>query len=170
MKEELLNGDADSQLHGDQLLVAEQIAAARPAGAILMGDVIERIIARDNLERPILPPTRMPEPPTPQRAWSSWLNADVPPFRPRIDSSDEDEPVRPLWPPRRLHVELKDGDYEQESDAEPEPPRRRKKARRRTDPFIDAEVGVNGDASGDKETKNENNDLDGFIVAADVEF
>ena len=90
-----------------------------------MGDVIERIIARDNLERPISPPARMPEPPTPQRAGLSGLNAHLPPFRRRIDSSDEDEPVRPVWPPRRPHLELEDGDYEQESDAEPDPPRRR---------------------------------------------
>ena len=170
MEEELPNGDADGELHGDQLLVAERIAAARPGGAIRMGDAIERIIARDNLERPISPRARMPEPPTPQRAGPSGLNAHLPPFRRPIDSSDEDEPVRPVWPPCRPHLELEDGDYEQESDAEPEPPRRRKKARRRTNLFIDAEAGVDGDASGDDRTEDENDDLDGFIVADDVEF
>ena len=126
MNEKLPDGDADGELHGDQLLVAERVAAARPGGAIPMGDVIERIIARDNLERPISPPARMPEPPTQQRAGQSKLNAHLPPFRRRIDSSDEDEPVRPVWPPRRPHLELEDGDYEQESDTEPDPPRRRK--------------------------------------------
>ena len=53
MDEELPDGDADGELHGDQLLVAERVAAARPGGAIRMGDVIERIIAFDNLELPL---------------------------------------------------------------------------------------------------------------------
>ena len=60
MEEELPDGDADGELHGDQLLIAERVAAARPGGAIRMGDVIERIIARDNIERPNLLPARMP--------------------------------------------------------------------------------------------------------------
>ena len=170
INEELPDGDADGELHGDQLLVAERVAAARPGGAIRMGDVIERIIARDNLERPISPPARMPEPPTPQRAGPSELNAHFPPFRRRIDSSDEDEPVRPVWPPRRSHLELEDGDYEQESDVESMPPRRRKKAKRRTNPFINAEAGIDGDASGNEGSEDENDDLDGFIIADDVEF
>ena len=33
-EEELPDGDADGELHGDQLLVAERVAAARPGGAI----------------------------------------------------------------------------------------------------------------------------------------
>ena len=68
MEEELPDVDADGELHGDQLLVAERVAAARQGGAIRMGDVIERIIVRDNLERAISPPARMPAPPMPQRA------------------------------------------------------------------------------------------------------
>ena len=60
MEEELPDGVADGELHGDQLLMAERVAAARPGGAIYMGDVIERIITRDNLERPNSPPARMP--------------------------------------------------------------------------------------------------------------
>ena len=170
IEEELPEGNADSELHGDQLLVAERVAAARPGGAIRMGNVIERMIARDILERPISPPARMPEPPTPQRAGLSRLNTHLPPFRRRIDSSDKDKPVRPLWPPCRPHLELENGDCEQESDAEPEPPRRGKKARRRTNPFIDAEAGVDGDASCDEGSIDENTDLYGFIVADDVEF
>ena len=135
-----------------------------------MGEVIERIIARDNLERPISPLALMPEQPRPQRAGPSGLNAHLPPFRRRINSSYEDEPVRPVWPPRRAHLKLEGGDYEQENDAEPETPRRRNKARRRTNPFIDAEAGVDGDASGAKGTEDENDDLDGLIDADDVEF
>ena len=75
-----------------------------------------------------------------------------------------------MWPPRRPHLELEDGDYVQERDAEPDPQRFRKKAKRHTNPFIDAEAGVDGDASGDEGTEDENDDLDGFIVADDVEF
>ena len=33
-EEELPDSDADGELHGDQLLVAERVAAARPGGAI----------------------------------------------------------------------------------------------------------------------------------------
>ena len=125
------NGDSDGKLHGNQLLVAEREAAARPGGAIKMGDVIERIIARDNLERPVSPPARMP--PT-QRVEPSRLNAHAPPFRRRVDSSDEEEPEQPVWPPRRPRLELEEADFEPDKNAEPEPPRNRKKARRRVNP------------------------------------
>ena len=54
-EEKLPDYDADGELHGDQLLEAELVAAARPGRAIRMGYVIEQIIARDNLERPISP-------------------------------------------------------------------------------------------------------------------
>ena len=135
-----------------------------------MGDVIERIIARDNLARPVSPPARMPAPPTPQRAGPSTLNAYLSPFRRRVDSSDEQEPERPVWPPRRPRLEFDVGDYEQEDDIEPEPPRRRKRARRRANLFIDSVAGVDGEASGDEGSDDENDDLDGFIVADDVEF
>ena len=55
MGEELPDGDADGELYGDKLLMAERVAAVRPGGAIRMGKVIERIIARDNFERPDSP-------------------------------------------------------------------------------------------------------------------
>ena len=71
MGKELPDGDADGELQGDKLLLTERVAAARPGRAIRMGDVIERIIARDNLERPDSPPALMPAPPTPQRATPS---------------------------------------------------------------------------------------------------
>ena len=67
-------------------------------------------------------------------------------------------------------MEFDDGDYEQEYDTEPQPVRRRKSARRRANPFIDTEAGVDGEASGDEQTDDENDDLDGFIVADDVEY
>ena len=168
MKEELPNGDADGELHGDQLLIAERVAVAGPNGPIRMGVVIERIIARDNLELPVSPPARMPAPPTPERAGPSGLNAHLPPFRRRVDSSDEDEPEQPMWPPRRPHLKFDDGDYEQEEDTGTEPPRRRKKVRRRVNPFIDAEAGVDGEASNDEGSDDENDDLDGFIVADNI--
>ena len=62
------------------------------------------------------------------------------------------------------------GDYEQEEEIEPEPPRRRKRARRRANPFIDSETGVDGKASGEEGSDDENDDLYGFIVADDVEL
>ena len=170
MEEKLLDGDADGKLHDNQLLMAERMASARPGCAIRMGDVIERIIARDNFERPVSPPARMPAPPMQQRARPSKLNAHLPPFRRRVDSFDEDKPERPLWPLRRPHLEFDDGDYEQEEDTETEPPRRIIKARRRVNPFIDAEAGVDRDASNDEGSEKENDDLDGFIVADDIEF
>ena len=113
-EEELPDGDADGELHGDQLLVAERVAAARQGGAIRISDVIERIIARDYLTRLVSPSTQMPEPPTPQRAKHSWLNAQLPPFRRRVDFSDEEELERPVWPRPRLEFNV--GDYEQEKD------------------------------------------------------
>ena len=112
----------------------------------------------------------MPASPTPQRAGPSGLNAHLPPFRRRVNSSDEDEPERPVWPPRRPQMEFDDGDYEKEEGTKPQPVRCRKSARRRTNPFIDAEAGVDGDASGDEGTDKENDDLDGYIVADDVEY
>ena len=127
MEEKLPEGDADGELYEDQLLVTERVAAARPDGAIRLNDVIERIIACDNLERPISQPARMPEPPTPQPAGTNGLNAHLPTFRRHINSFDKYEPVRPVWPPRRIHLVLKDGDYKQKSDAEPESPRSRNK-------------------------------------------
>ena len=75
-----------------------------------------------------------------------------------------------MWPPRRPHLELDDSDYEQESDSELAPPRRRKKARRRSNPFIDAKACVDGDTSSHKGTEDENDDLDGLLVADDLEF
>ena len=170
MEEELPDGNSDGELHGDQLLVAERVAAARPGGAIPRGDVIERIIARENLARPIPLPARMPPPPTRQRAGPSGLNAHLPPFRRRVDSSDEEEPERPVWQPRCPRLEFDVGDYEQKEDTDPEPPRRRKRARCSANPFIDAEACVDGEASGDEGSDDENDDLDGFIVADDVEF
>ena len=81
-----------------------------------------------------------------------------------VYSSDEDEPERPVWPPRRPHLESNVED----DAAEPEPPQRRKKARRRENSFIDSEATVDGDAS-----ENESDgydDLADFIVPNDVEY
>ena len=91
MEEEVPDGDADGELNGDQLIIAERMSAARPGGAIRINHVIERIIARDNFERPDSSHARMPAPPTPQRAGPSGQNAQLPPFRRRVDSSDEEE-------------------------------------------------------------------------------
>ena len=112
----------------------------------------------------------MPVPLTPQRAGPSGLNAHVPPFRRRVDLSDEEKPQRPVCLPRCLQLEFDDIDYEQEVDTEPQPVRRQKSVRRHANTFIDTEAGVDGDASSDERTDNENDDLDGFIIANDVEY
>ena len=72
-------------------------------------------------------------------------------------------------PPRRQRLELEEADYEQE-DTEPEPPKRRNRAIRRVNPFIEDKADVDGDASNDEGTNEENDDLDGFIEADVVEF
>ena len=109
-------------------------------------------------------------PPMQQRAGLTGLNVHLPPFCRCVDSSDADEPERPVWPPRRLHLEFDDGDYEQKEDTEPKPPIRRKQARRRVNPFIDAEAGVDGDASNDEGFDDSDDDLAGFIVADDIDY
>ena len=118
--------------------MAERVAVARPSGAIRMGDVIEQIISRDNLQRLVSSPARMPGPPTPQRDGPIELNAHLLPFRCRVDSSDKDKPERPELPPRRPHLKFDDDAYEQNEDAESALLRYNKKARRRVNPFIDA--------------------------------
>ena len=75
-----------------------------------------------------------------------------------------------MWPPRRPHLVFDDGDYKQEEDIEPQLVRHQKSVRYRANPFIDTEAGVDGDASGDERTDDENDDLDCFIVADDVEY
>ena len=165
------DGDSDNgELYGNQLLVASRVAASRTGGTIRMGDVIERIIARDHLEQPVSPPARMPAPPTPQRAGQSGRNVNAPPFRRRVDSFDEEEPVQPVWPPRCPRLELEKADYEQAENAKPELPRCWKRERRRVNPFIAVEACVDEDESGDEANDDENDDLDGFIVADDDEF
>ena len=62
MEVELPDCDADGELYGDQLLMAERVAAALPGRDIRISDGNERIIARDNLERPVSSPARMPAP------------------------------------------------------------------------------------------------------------
>ena len=52
--------DEDAELHGADLANAEQAAAARPGAAIRIQDTIERLLARQNLPRPVSPPPRLP--------------------------------------------------------------------------------------------------------------
>ena len=98
----------------------------------------------------------MPAPPTQQLGGPSRLNAYLPPFRRRVDSTDEDQPELPVWLPRRPHLKFDVGDNEQQEHTEPEPPKRRKKARRRVNLFIDAEAVVDGDASNNEGSDDEN--------------
>lgn len=94
--------------------MAERIAAAPLGDAIRIGDVTVRIIFRDNIERFVSMPARMPAPPTPQCVVCSGINSYLPPFCYRIDSFDEIEPERPVLINRRLHLEFDDRDYEDE--------------------------------------------------------
>ena len=66
-----LYGDENGELNNAQLRYAARAAASRPGAATQIGDVIERICARDNLRMPDSPPKRMP-PPNPQRAGKSF--------------------------------------------------------------------------------------------------
>ena len=75
-----------------------------------------------------------------------------------------------MWPPRRPHFKCDYADYEHEDDTEQEPPRRRKKMRRRVNLSINTEAGVDGNASHDEKSDDENDDLDRFIVPDDIEF
>lgn len=67
-----------------------------------------------------------------------------------------------MWPPRRQRLESDNEEVPQTQ------PHRRKKARRRANPFIETEAGVDGEASEDE--SDGNNDLDDFIVPDDVEY
>ena len=75
-----------------------------------------------------------------------------------------------MWPPGRPRINVDDGYYEEEEDAEPEPPRHRQRVKRRVNPFIDAETGVVCHASAAEGTDDEIDDLDGFIVTDDDKF
>ena len=87
-----------------------------------------------------------------------------PPTRRVIYSFDEDvEPVRLLWPLCCLGLE-----FEDDNANPPQRPQRRKKTRRRVNPFIESVVGVESDASADK--SDGDNDLADFIVPDEVEY
>ena len=148
-----------NEFSNDQRLMAKLMADARPGRAIRMGEFIGKIIARENLERSVSPTARMLSAPNQQRSGRSGLNSHLPPHRHRIDSFDEKEPERSVWPPRRPHLDFDDKDYELE-DAEPKELRRRKQVRRRGNPFLDADVGVDRDTKEDEQCVDENNDYD----------
>ena len=65
---ENISEDDEAEVQGDDLIQAQRAAAARPPPSVRINTVIERICARDHLERPSSPPLRMPPPPSPQRA------------------------------------------------------------------------------------------------------
>lgn len=88
----------------------------------------------------------------------------MPPFRLRVDLSEEEEPEGTVWPPRCPHIKFGYGAYEQKENAEPAPPRRWKKARLLANPFIDAEAGVGVNECGDQRTDDVNDYVDGLIV------
>ena len=64
-----ISEDDEADVHGDDLILAQRAAIARPVPSVRINTVIERICARDHLERPTSPPIRMPLPSlSPQRA------------------------------------------------------------------------------------------------------
>lgn len=72
--EQVPDGDENGELDGAQLRRAERAAAARPGAVVRMGDVIERICARQNIRMPNSPPKRLPvimPQPNPNRAGMS---------------------------------------------------------------------------------------------------
>ena len=50
----------EAEIQGDDLVIAERAAAARPGTSVRINDVIEQICARQNLPRPTPPPPIMP--------------------------------------------------------------------------------------------------------------
>lgn len=236
------NGDANGELHGNDLALAERAAAARPGTRGRLDNVIDLIARMNHIKVPTSPPPRIPprtRVPTHGAACQSNLSqaaaacqsphtlgyfCQLPPtqragpsgtFRPppakvarailresSIDSDDGQDPVpRPAWPPAPVRSLLSSGDEEPtavapveyaaaasqvflpppwtsvvprsqlppDSESDDEPPiRRRRAARRRVNPFIDAEAGVDGDASADEDDESDA-DLDGFIVGDDVD-
>ena len=68
-----------------------------------------------------------------------------------------------MWPPRRPRL-----DSEEEVTEPPQRPQRCRKTRRRPNPLIESEAGLEGDVS-DDETDGDN-DMADFIVPDDVEY
>ena len=64
--EQVPEGEENGELTDAQLRQAERADVARPGAATRIGDVIERICARGNLQVPKSPPRRLPAP-SPQR-------------------------------------------------------------------------------------------------------
>ena len=50
----------EAEIQGDDLVIAELAAAARPGTSVRINDVIAQICARQNLPRPTSPPPIMP--------------------------------------------------------------------------------------------------------------
>lgn len=85
----LLDLDADGELINDQFLRAKRKAFAQPNVTIRISDVIKQIIARNNVNRPNLPPPRMQSPLSPQRGGPSRLKNHKLPFLRHVNSSCE---------------------------------------------------------------------------------
>lgn len=75
-----------------------------------------------------------------------------------------------MWLLCSLHKKIKIGDYKQNKDIKQLPTKRQKRARRRSNLWIDAFAGVDGNVRGDEGTDNKNNDVNWFIVVEDVKY
>ena len=181
--DQVFDGDDNGELDGAQLRQAERAAAASLRAATRIGNVIERICARDNLRLPALPPKRM-LPPSPHRAGKSFkglmsqilhyyirnlfagpsgTNLPCTGAGPRliVYSSDEEDDLPPRPQPFRYRPPLID-----DRDSDDHLPGRNLTVRNRCThrkPFIEIKGGFDGDASAD-EDDDDRADLDRFIV------
>lgn len=156
---------ADGELNDVDLARAERSAAARPGGRRRLENVIEHIARMNNIDVPLSPPPRLPPQ---QRAGPSGTNRPGPPTKARriVYSSDEegDAPVRQVWPPPMPQQAESDQESEPEERRRTRPAARRRRAR---NPFIDAEAGVDGDASADEDDLEDDPTMGGFIARDD---
>jgi len=155
-------------LRGADFDRAESAAAARPGGRGRLGNVIDLIAQMNHIQVPPSPPPRMPPPE--ERGGSSGTNRLAPPTKARrvVYSSDEEDAPPPVWPPPAAAAARHESDLESsEDEAVDAEPRRRRHARRPTNPFIETEAGVDGEASADEDDLEADPTMGGFIVGDD---
>ena len=159
------DGDQEGELRGADLERAERAAAARPGGRGRLDNVIDLIARMNNIQVPPSPPPRMPPPQ--DRAGPSGTNRHAPPTKSRriVYSSDEEDAPPPVWPPLAAAAAAQSESSEDEAFVAE--PRRRRHARRSTNPFIESEAGVDGEASADEDDNEADPTMGGFIVGDD---
>jgi hypothetical protein len=169
--DEIPDGDQEGELRGAELERAERAAAARPGGRGRLDNPIDLIARINNFQVPPSPPPRMP--PSQDRAGPSRTNRPGPPTKSRrfVYSSDEEDAPPPVWPPPPAAAAVAAAAAAQPESSEDEAPvaepRRKRRRSRRPNPFIDAEAGVDGEASADEDDSDAKPTMGGFIVEDD---